>query len=153
MVSPKQMAIHLGEWYDLLAQFSYVKASAEDKRSFYFNRSLHWREQALLRSPYHANMHMYYGQGLWSCASQEKGAKQAELFEKVYYHLRRASDLTPTVAKYKFDCAACLKRLDEVYRGIGEEKRADRYGEAARQMIREGKAIEDKWMSLGLPAR
>lgn len=120
------LAMHLCEWYKLFAE-AFQEKEKVMSQSDALARMMVWAEEAVKRSPLHADMHLNYAQSLWTHGTLQPPEARLDDFVRALDEFQRASVLSPNTPAYLQQYAEALEKVGQSIRTAGDETRAEPY--------------------------
>lgn len=145
-----EVAMHLQQWYELLILLAMPNVNLHDKVPAYRSEALRWSEEAVRRSPMHADLHLNYAQALWRLAGVEAGMNNMNYALDALEQYRLATVLTSTMPLYFNHYGYALGQVGNACRAMGDEEKAQKYLQSADEMRLRAKTIDQERIRLGL---
>ena len=143
------LAVQLTSWYETLFLLN-QKADSESVRMEYLSKLVTWAEEALRRSPSHADLHVNYAKALFHQGKTEKSAKQFDYYEQALKHFEEAARLTPNTAGNMMLYADILAQLSEAYQKAGKPTEAESCAKQAQAVQGKVQEINKARAAVGL---
>ncbi len=143
------LAVHVTSWYNFIANNHFQKKQ-EDRRPECLAKVRDWAEEALRRSPLHADMHANYAHALWALANSEPSEKRFDYFTQALDHFREAARLAAATAGNRFQYATALEQVSVACRQAGKEAEAERWDAEAEKAKKDAERVTEERKKLHL---
>ncbi len=144
-----ELALHIAEWCTLLTETLHSDRHAE-RRRLYSEKLERWSEEAVRRSPLHADMRLHHGQNLWYLGDLAEGEDKLRFYKRALAEFKRASQLAATTPAHTTRYAYALKAMGKYYREQGVPGEADYYAGQAKRVHGEAKKIWEERRRTGM---
>jgi len=138
-----ELAIHIAEWYKILALAMRYPKEPELLQQ-YLPPLVKWSEEMVRRSPRTPDVHMAHALHLFLRADAGEPEKRYERYQEALGHLERATELGPAEPGYRGTYAGRLEKTAAQLRKGGEEAVAEQYAEKAEKIKAEADALHSR---------
>lgn len=144
------LPVYVSNLYQMLYETMQGGEKYQEMDRRFSSGMMRWIEEAVRRSPTHADVRITYGRLLWTRAGIEEGAARLETYQKALEQFRLASALNPTVPTYLAKYGEALQELAIASEKSGKEAEFEAYTAQAKEVQARVTALETARRELGI---